>query len=77
MEVEIDSHGTRIRVYGIDCDEAEDCIEVAIRAWRKVRGRPNRNRHAGPAMGFQLNERSEPSVYGWADFGVNEQPVVQ
>jgi hypothetical protein len=36
MDIEINAYGKQVKISGIDCDEAEDCVEVAYDLWSRL-----------------------------------------
>lgn len=36
MDIRISAYGKNIEIVGIDCDDAEDCTEVAFELWDKL-----------------------------------------
>lgn len=36
MDIEINAYGKQIKISGIDCDDADDCIETAYELWDRL-----------------------------------------
>jgi len=76
MDIEINAFGKFVKVTGIECEEADDCIETVLQLWESVE-KPEPKEPEGITAGSSLHSEREYRRVGFAYLPDGEQVSVK